>query len=91
MAITITGVAATDQFGAHGLDLRRPKTLCVPANKNDEDPNAPNSSQALLCYKTRQRVRFGDLSPFIDDQFVTQQVRLLRRIDFCIPSTIGVD
>ena len=87
----ITGVAATDQFGAHGLDLQRPRTLCVPANKNDEDPNAPLSPQALLCYKTRQRVRFGELTPFIDDQFVAQQVRIIRRIDFCIPSTIGDD
>jgi hypothetical protein len=87
----INGVAATDQFGAHGLDLRRPRSLCVPANKNDEDPNAPLSPQALLCYKTRQRVRFGELSPFINDQFVAQQARLVRRVEFCIPSTIGDD
>ena len=87
----ITGVAANDQFGPHGLDLLRPRTLCVPANKNDEDPNAPLSPQALLCYRTRQRVRFGELSPFINDQFVAQQVRIIRRLDFCVPSTIGDD
>jgi hypothetical protein len=84
----ITGVAATDQFGAHGLDLLRIRSLCVPANKNDEDPNAPLSPQALLCYKTRQRVRFGELTPFINDQFVAQQVRLIRRIEFCVPATL---
>src|SRR6185295_13225010 len=54
----ITGVAATDQFGAHGLDIQRPKYLCVPANKNDEDPAAPTDPQSLLCYKAKQRVRF---------------------------------
>ena len=87
----ISGVAATDQFGAHGLDVLRLRSLCVPANKNDENPSAPGSDAALLCYKTRQRVRFGELSPFIDDQFLAQQVRLIRRIEFCVPSTIGVD
>jgi len=84
----ITGVAATDQFGAHGLDLRRPKVLCVPANKNDEDPTAPSHSQGLLCYKTKQRVRFGEQTPFIDNQFLAQQVEIVRRIEFCVPSTI---
>jgi hypothetical protein len=87
----ITGVAANDQFGTHGLDLLRPRTLCVPANKNDEDPGAPARPEALLCYKARQRVRFGEQTPFINDQFVAQQVRLVRRVDFCIPSTIGDD
>jgi hypothetical protein len=87
----ITGVAATDQFGAHGLDLRRPKTLCVPANKNDEDPTAPSHSQGLLCYKTKQRVRFGEQTPFINNQFLAQQVEIVRRIEFCVPSTIEED
>jgi hypothetical protein len=85
---TITGVAATDQFGSHGLDLRRPKYLCVPANKNDEDPTAPSNPQGLLCYKTKQRVRFGERTPFIDNQFLADQVEIVRRIEFCVPSTI---
>jgi hypothetical protein len=84
----ITGVAATDQFGAHGLDLRRPKLLCVPASKNDENPSAPGNPQGLLCYTTKQRLRFGDQTPFIDNQFLADQVEIVRRIEFCVPSTI---
>ncbi|MGH7895446.1 MAG: DUF7450 family protein, partial [Candidatus Binatia bacterium] len=42
------GVAATDQFGSHAVDLLRPRWLCVPANKNNEDPTAPQHADGLL-------------------------------------------
>ena len=81
-------VMTVDQFGSHAVDLLRPRYVCVPANKNDEDPGAPSHEGGLLCYKARHHVRFGEVRPFIDNQFVTEQVRLIRRIDFCVPATI---
>ena len=85
----IRGVAAVDQFGSHGLDLLRPRYLCAPANKNNENPGAEGHPQALLCYKAKHRVRFGDRQPFIADQFLEKQVELTRRMEFCVPSSIG--
>jgi hypothetical protein len=85
----IRGVAAVDQFGSHGLDILRPRFLCTPANKNDEDPGAQNLTQGLLCYKAKHRVRFGDREPFIADQFLQSRVDIIRRLEFCVPTVIG--
>ena len=84
-------MSGVDQFGSHAMDLLRPRYLCVPANKNDEDPGAPDHQQNLLCYKARHRVRFPTLEPFIDNQFVDQGVTITRRMEFCVPSTIVTD
>jgi len=85
----IRGVAAVDQFGSHGLDLLRPRYLCTPADKNNENPGAETHTQGLLCYKSKHRVRFGNREPFIADQFLQSRVNLLRRMEFCVPSVIG--
>ena len=85
----IRGVAAVDQFGSQGLDLLRPRYLCVPADKNGENPGAESNPQGLLCYKAKHRVRFGDREPFIADQFLQKRVSIIRRMEFCVPSTIG--
>ena len=88
---SIRGVAAVDQFGSHGLDILRPRYLCVPADKNGENPGAESHPQGLLCYKAKHRVRFGDREPFVTDQFLQSQVNIIRRMEFCVPSSIGAD
>jgi hypothetical protein len=85
----IRGVGAVDQFGSHAMDLLRPRYLCTPANKNDENPGAESGTQGLLCYKAKHRVRFGDREPFIADQFLQRRVSIIRRMEFCVPSVIG--
>ena len=64
---------------------KRSKDLCAPANKNDEDPTAVSHQQGLLCYKARHRVRFPTLEPFINNQFVDQDVTTRRRFFHCQP------
>jgi hypothetical protein len=87
----IRGVTGVDQFGSHAMDLLRPRFFCAPANKNNEDPSAVNHQQGLLCYKARHRIRFPTLEPFINNQFVDQEVTITRRMEFCVPSTIVTD
>jgi hypothetical protein len=82
----ISGVAAADQFGSYTVDLVRPRWLCAPANKAGEDPTAPSHVQHLLCYKTRNTARFTRRTAFTTDQFGSQQLELLRRIELCVPS-----
>ena len=82
----IRGVSIVDQFGSHAMDLLRPRHLCVPANKNNEDPTAPQSPGNLLCYKARHRVRFGEREPFMTNQFLSAREKLIRRMEFCVPT-----
>jgi hypothetical protein len=58
----IRGVSAVDQFGSHAIDILRPRYLCVPADKNDEDPTAPDALESLLCYKAKHQVRSASAS-----------------------------
>jgi len=46
-------VALADAFGERLYDLGRPTRLCLPADKNGEDPAAPAHAGELLCYQTR--------------------------------------
>src|SRR5262249_10848710 len=48
----------TDQLEtAVPITLVKPYRLCVPANKNDENPDAPSHTGLLLCYKSKSGVR----------------------------------
>jgi hypothetical protein len=85
----IVGVKVDDQFGTAFMDLIRPRFVCLPANKADEDPTAPGHPQGFLCYKTRQQAPFGDAFPFVNNQILAQQVEIIRRFELCVPSVIG--
>jgi len=50
---------------------------------------AETGTQGLLCYKAKHRVRFGDREPFVADQFLQSRVQIIRRMEFCVPSSIG--
>jgi hypothetical protein len=83
----ITGVTGVDQFGSYTVDLLKPRYLCAPANKSGEDPTAPSHPEHLLCYKSRNSgAKFTPRSAFATDQFGSQQMQLLRRVELCVPS-----
>ncbi|HXJ33678.1 MAG TPA: hypothetical protein VMS22_06510 [Candidatus Eisenbacteria bacterium] len=82
------GIAAVDQFGAHTVDLVRPRSLCVPANKNGENPLAASHTRVLLCYKARHAVGISTTEAFTNNQFGPLELTLTRRLEFCVPSLI---
>jgi hypothetical protein len=41
-------------FGFTMADIKKPKRLCTPTNKNDEDPTAPGDAEHLVGYRMRQ-------------------------------------
>jgi len=85
--VKISGVTGADQFGSYTVDLIKPRYLCAPANKSGEDPTAPSHPEHLLCYKTRNSgVKFTPRNAFATDQFGSQQLELLRRVELCVPS-----
>jgi hypothetical protein len=58
-------VAVTDQFGpAHVLELKRRSRLCLPADKNGEDPEAPGHADHLMCYGVTLAKKYCDAAPY---------------------------
>jgi hypothetical protein len=66
--------------------LMRPLRLCVPANKNAEDPTAPTHRAMLLCYRTRSDPGFGTRGADIDNQFGPDTLELIHRRELCVPA-----
>jgi hypothetical protein len=90
-APTDKGISLVDQFGALTVDLdkRGPFRLCVPVNKNGEDPDAPMDPSVLLCYTTKNdRLPFSQKNVFINNQFGALSSRITQYDELCVPSTI---
>jgi hypothetical protein len=52
------------QFETVEVDVRRPRELCAPADKNGENPGAENHPDHLLCYDIKSRQKFQDRDTF---------------------------
>jgi hypothetical protein len=81
---TLAGVHVADQFGATVAQVRTAKHLCVPADKNGENPGAELHPDALLCYATA-----SDMAPvdvLTNNQFGAQQLRVRRARLLCVPA-----
>ena len=81
-------VDLADDFGPSTAEVRRPRLLCAPVNKDDEDPTAPDDPDHLLGYEIRRTsARFERLV----DELVTDQfgalVLDLRRPDLVLVPT----
>jgi len=77
-----------DDFGANTVEVRRPKLLCAPVNKNDEDPSAPGDAEHLVGYEIRRDgrrfERFTD--EVVQDQFGVLVLDLQRPERLLVPS-----
>lgn len=90
-----TGIHLSDQFteslGGFTVDLNPsgPFRLCVPVNKNDEDPGALADMQALLCYMTRNdRLPINQFTAFVTNQFGGFRVIGTQFDQLCEPTTL---
>jgi hypothetical protein len=83
-----TVVTVADQFESITETLLKPYRLCVPTNKNNEDPTAPNHSVVLLCYKGKSGTRFGQVDAHVNNQFGLDDLLVNHRRELCVPSTI---
>lgn len=90
----VNGITVQDQFLVPGsvnldVDKRGPFRLCVPVNKNGEDPTAPTNPAALLCYTTkRDTLPFGEKFPGITNQFTSRVIKITQYDELCVPSAI---
>ncbi len=53
-ALNRPGVSLLDQFGPSTITVKRAKRICLPADKNDEDPIALGQPETLTSYTLKQ-------------------------------------
>ncbi len=77
-----------DDFGTNTVEVRRPKLLCAPVNKNDEDPSAPGDAEHLVGYEIRRDGRRFErfTEEVVQDQFGVLVLDLQRPERLLVPS-----
>src|SRR6185436_11029837 len=80
-----SGVAVTNQFETSTVDIRKPKRLCLPADKNGEGFTGPQTS--LMCYSIRRRFVSPPGEVLVDNQFGPHPdtFDLKRMTELCVP------
>jgi hypothetical protein len=88
--VPVPNVTLADQFGSLTVDVVKPLKLCVPVDKNSEDPTARQHQGHLLCYKVRPTKGFAKFAPaagvFVNNQFGAETVDVLKPQELCVPS-----
>jgi hypothetical protein len=86
--MSVPGITLDDQFGPGVVELKKPKRLCNPADKNGEDPTAPGDPDHLTGYKIKQTSpRFARLNGVtVRNQFGTIVVDVVKPDLVLVPS-----
>src|SRR5262245_2496215 len=91
-----TGIHLTDQFTqpfggfTADLDSSGPFRLCVPVDKNDEDPGALTDPQAMLCCTTQNdRLPFNQFTAFVTNQFGGFKIVGTQFDELCEPAALA--
>jgi hypothetical protein len=70
------------------IEVQKPERLCVPTNKNGEDPTAPTFPENFLCYKTRAKGSPSGTA-FLNNQFGPQIYGIGSRGELCVPTQLN--
>jgi len=82
------GFSLEDAFGPSTVTIKRAKRLCLPANKNGEDPTAATDPEHLTYYTLKQSTPFTKVSGVVvDNQFGISQMRLSKPDRMLIPTS----
>lgn len=83
-------VTLTDQFGGPLVyELKKPVRLCNPANKENEDPTAPEHPGHLVCYQAKLdkgQDKFSGAVVSTHPQFGPEVLELKSVDELCVPS-----
>lgn len=82
------GVGVGDQFRNATYQIRRPVKLCMPADKNGEDPSAPADPGVLVCYRLRGP-KFSRTAVSTNNQIRPESLDVLRARELCVPGAIA--
>jgi len=85
--VALPGVSLVDQFRASTVEVKKPKLLCAPTNKLNEDSTAPSHPDHLEDYQIKPAVAFAPvLDQEIVDQFGTIFVDVKKPVALEVPS-----
>jgi cysteine-rich repeat protein len=91
--VPIASLPIEDGFGPITVEVKSPTRLCLPANKDGEDPTAPSHPALLLCYKVktpRGLPKFvAEPGLYIANQFGALRVDALTIEELCVPATLA--
>jgi hypothetical protein len=80
-------VTLDDLFGDSSVTVARQKRICNPADKNDEDPDAPGDPNHLVSYEIKQAAGFVPVKNLhIQNQFQDAFINLSRPDYMMVPS-----
>jgi len=77
-------IAVTDQFGTHNFVIKKPRTLCVPTDKNGEGIERPRAY--LTCYKGKADPRVSVAGVQVNNQLGQTVLKLSKEIELCLAS-----
>lgn len=88
----VSSLTIIDGLGRLAIDVKRPRRLCVPVDKNGASPGAEQHADVLMCYDVRlltsSRPFIGPRQVFVANEFGTARLERLRPTELCLPSTI---
>jgi hypothetical protein len=80
-------VSLADVFGSRTLRLGRGKRICLPADKNGENPDAPANGGHLEAYSIKQTTPFEPIrDQVVVNQFGTSVIDLIRPDYLLVPT-----
>jgi hypothetical protein len=87
----LTGIKVIDEFGTLSIDVKKPRWLCTPSDKNGEGIIDP--SMFLLCYKIKVTpktpvfVSPGEI--FVKNQFGPDTLHVDHPTELCLPTELA--
>ena len=85
----VPSVTIQDQFGPMTVEVKKPKLLCNPVNKNGEAPFAPGHVNHLVCYQVKQLdlIKFVKIvGVFVNNQFGSETLDVKKPSLLCLPA-----
>jgi len=85
----VLGLPIEDQFGTMTVNVKKPKYLCNPVDKNGEDPSAPTHPGHLMCYQVKQAdlAKFvKKVGVFVNNQFGPETLDVKKPSELCVPA-----
>ncbi len=73
-----------DQFGPLSLNIMKIRRLCVPTNKNNEEPGAELHGEHLLCYHVKLQSTFTPVRAYTANQFGNETLDVKKPFDLCV-------
>jgi hypothetical protein len=88
----VKGLSLVDPLGSLSVDIKRPRRLCVPVDKNGETPGAAQHAGVLTCYDSRlSNSSLPFVAPhelFVANAFGNVPLERLRAAEVCVPSSL---